>query len=155
MVTFLFLVSYLFLFVCCNSLLNKLTFFTANAQSNSAGANIQTSVPGKPVVSMPATNLNIGMDLWNASPAASGATKMRPNPSCASSGVVPAGLPEQWIQVWTLQLFVASFLSICLKPCIKIQFLTIKLILLSWSYQRFDLSAVCFSFFHVCIFLNL
>ncbi|KAJ6929990.1 hypothetical protein NC652_013755 [Populus alba x Populus x berolinensis] len=89
---------YLFLFVCCNSLLNKLTFFTANAQSNSAGANIQTSVPGKPVVSMPATNLNIGMDLWNASPAASGATKMRPNPSCASSRVVPAGLPEQWIQ---------------------------------------------------------
>ncbi|KAG6775790.1 hypothetical protein POTOM_019285 [Populus tomentosa] len=89
---------YLFLFVCCNSLLNKLTFFTANAQSNSTGANIQTSVPGKPVVSMPATNLNIGMDLWNASPAASGATKMRPNPSCASSGVVPAGLPEQWIQ---------------------------------------------------------
>ncbi|KAG6773951.1 hypothetical protein POTOM_021296 [Populus tomentosa] len=89
---------YLFLFVCCNSLLNKLTFFTANAQSNSAGANIQTSVPGKPVVSVPATNLNIGMDLWNASPAASGATKMRPNPSCASSGVVPAGLPEQWIQ---------------------------------------------------------
>jgi plant G-box-binding factor len=47
---------------------------------------------------MPATNLNIGMDLWNASSAA-GATKMRPNPSCATSGVVPAGLPEQWIQV--------------------------------------------------------
>ncbi|XP_010999953.1 PREDICTED: G-box-binding factor 1-like [Populus euphratica] len=70
----------------------------ANAQSTSARSNIQTSVPGKPVVSMPATNLNIGMDLWNASPAASGATKMRPNPSGASSGVVPAGMPEQWIQ---------------------------------------------------------
>ncbi|XP_024461331.1 G-box-binding factor 1 isoform X1 [Populus trichocarpa] len=69
----------------------------ANAQSTSAGANIQASVPGKPVASMPATNLNIGMDLWNASSAA-GATKMRPNPSCATSGVVPAGLPEQWIQ---------------------------------------------------------
>ncbi|KAI5588602.1 hypothetical protein BDE02_05G108200 [Populus trichocarpa] len=70
----------------------------ANAQSNSAGANIQTSVPGKPVGSMPATNLNIGMDLWNASPDASGTTKMRPNPSGASSGIVPAGMPEQWIQ---------------------------------------------------------
>ena len=75
-----------------------LTFFTANAQSTSAGANIQASVPGKPVVSMPGTNLNIGMDLWNASSAA-GATKMRPNPSCATSGVVSAGMPEQWIQV--------------------------------------------------------
>ncbi|KAJ6378747.1 hypothetical protein OIU78_028886 [Salix suchowensis] len=69
----------------------------ANAQSTSSGANIQASVPGKPVVSMPATNLNIGMDLWNASSAA-GATKMRPNPSGATSGVVPAGMPEQWIQ---------------------------------------------------------
>ncbi|CAK7339536.1 unnamed protein product [Dovyalis caffra] len=65
----------------------------ANAQSNSAGANIQASMPGKPV---PGTNLNIGMDLWNASPAAAGAAKMRPNPSGASSGVVPAGMPEQW-----------------------------------------------------------
>ncbi|KAJ6732955.1 G-BOX-BINDING FACTOR 1 [Salix koriyanagi] len=69
----------------------------ANAQSTSSGANIQASVPGKPVVSMPATNLNIGMDLWNASSAA-GATKMRPNPSGATSGVAPAGMPEQWIQ---------------------------------------------------------
>uniref|UniRef100_A0A6N2LAJ4 BZIP domain-containing protein n=1 Tax=Salix viminalis TaxID=40686 RepID=A0A6N2LAJ4_SALVM len=68
----------------------------ANAQSTSSGANIQASVPGKPVVSMPATNLNIGMDLWNASSAA-GATKMRPNPSGATSGVAPAGMPEQWI----------------------------------------------------------
>ncbi|KAJ6774505.1 G-BOX-BINDING FACTOR 3-RELATED [Salix purpurea] len=70
----------------------------ANAQSNSAEANIQTSVPGKPVVSTPATNLNIGMDLWNASPAAAGATKMTLNPSGASSGAVPAGMSEQWTQ---------------------------------------------------------
>ncbi|EEF37233.1 G-box-binding factor 1 [Ricinus communis] len=67
----------------------------ANAQNNTAGA----SVPGKPVVSMPATNLNIGMDLWNASPAAApGATKIRPNASGGSSGIVPAIMPEQWIQ---------------------------------------------------------
>ena len=96
MVIFLILVS---ICCCCNSLLNKVTFFTANAQSNSAEANIQTSVPGKPVVSTPATNLNIGMDLWNASPAAAGATKMTLNPSGASSGAVPAGMSEQWTQV--------------------------------------------------------
>lgn len=81
------------------SLSNYIDFSTANAQNNAAGPNIL--VPGKPVVSMPATNLNIGMDLWNASPAtaAAGATKVRPNPSGASSAIVPAAMPEQWIQV--------------------------------------------------------
>lgn len=64
-------------------------------------------MPGKPVVSMPATNLNIGMDLWNASAAAApGAPKMRANASGASSAIVPAIMPEQWIQVWNLQLIV-------------------------------------------------
>lgn len=70
----------------------------ANAQNN--------SVPGKPVVSMPATNLNIGMDLWNASSGGAGAAKGRPNPSGASSALAPPTmigcegvLPEQWMQV--------------------------------------------------------
>ncbi|XP_057417121.1 G-box-binding factor 1-like isoform X2 [Lotus japonicus] len=40
----------------------------ANAQNNSAGAISQSPVPGQP-----ATNLNIGMDLWNASSGAPGA----------------------------------------------------------------------------------
>ncbi|KAB1214602.1 G-box-binding factor 1 [Morella rubra] len=69
----------------------------ANAQNN--------SVPGKPVVSMPATNLNIGMDLWNASSGGAGAAKGRPNPSGASSALAPPTmigcegvLPEQWMQ---------------------------------------------------------
>ncbi|KAI4314874.1 hypothetical protein L6164_027740 [Bauhinia variegata] len=48
----------------------------ANAQSNS-------SVPGKPVVSMPATNLNIRMDLY-ATPVGAEAAKMRHNQSGAS-----------------------------------------------------------------------
>lgn len=55
---------------------------------------------------MPATNLNIGMDLWNASPASTGATKLRPTPPGASSAALPATMvaregvmPEQWIQV--------------------------------------------------------
>ncbi|XP_024023593.1 G-box-binding factor 1 isoform X3 [Morus notabilis] len=77
----------------------------ANAQNNTAGSILQASVPGKPAGSMPATNLNIGMDLWNASSATAGATKLRPNPSVASSSVAPSTMigrevvmPDQWIQ---------------------------------------------------------
>ncbi|XP_021718496.1 G-box-binding factor 1-like isoform X2 [Chenopodium quinoa] len=71
----------------------------ANAQ-NSSGNAAQGSVPGKPVVA--ATNLNIGMDLWNTS--AAGGVKLRPNTGVASA-VAPAmvgreGLmpDHQWIQ---------------------------------------------------------
>jgi len=71
-------------------------FAGANAQNNSAGAISQSSMPGKPTVSMPATNLNIGMDLWNASSGGGEAAKMRHNQSGAP-GVVALG--EQWIQV--------------------------------------------------------
>ncbi|MBA0804739.1 hypothetical protein Gohar_004307 [Gossypium harknessii] len=48
---------------------------------------------------MPATTLNIGMDLWSASPAATGAPKTRPNAS-GTVATVPAGavMPDQWIQ---------------------------------------------------------
>lgn len=81
----LLLVSYL-----CN-------FFSAtNAQSNTDG--VQASVPGKPVAAIPATNLNIGMDLWNPSSAAAGGTKMRPNPAGGSAAAAPA-MNDQWIQV--------------------------------------------------------
>ena len=69
----------------------------ANALNNTAI--VQPSVTGKPVVPTPTTNLNMGMDLWNASPAA-GAAKIRPNPAGASSGLVSAGMmPDQWIHV--------------------------------------------------------
>uniref|UniRef100_A0A2P2K9F3 Uncharacterized protein MANES_13G136900 n=1 Tax=Rhizophora mucronata TaxID=61149 RepID=A0A2P2K9F3_RHIMU len=68
----------------------------SNAQNNTTGANSQALVAGKPVLSMPATNLNIGMDLWNASPVA-GAAKVRSNPS-GSSSAVAAAMPEQWVQ---------------------------------------------------------
>ena len=71
----------------------------ANAQSNTAGA-VHSLVPGKPIVSMPATTLNIGMELWSGSPAATGAAKMRPNASGAAATVAPGGvMPDQWIQV--------------------------------------------------------
>lgn len=50
-------------------------------------------MPGKPV-SMPGTNLNIGMDLWNSSPAGAGAAKVRGNLSGA-----PSAGGEHWIQV--------------------------------------------------------
>ncbi|PRQ28098.1 putative EH domain-containing protein [Rosa chinensis] len=60
----------------------------ANAQNNTA------LVPGKPVVSVPATSLNMGMDLWNASPAGAGTAKMRGNQFGAPSAV--GG--DHWIQ---------------------------------------------------------
>ncbi|KAL0423907.1 UNVERIFIED_CONTAM: G-box-binding factor 1 [Sesamum radiatum] len=71
----------------------------ANAQNNGVPTNFQTSVPGNPVVSVPATNLNIGMDLWNASPAGSGAMKLRPNQPGVSPTIAPPGMiNDQWIQ---------------------------------------------------------
>ncbi|KAG8384046.1 hypothetical protein BUALT_Bualt04G0077300 [Buddleja alternifolia] len=58
------------------------------------GANTQNNaVPGNPV---PTTNLNIGMDLWNASPAGSGAMKLRPNPPGVSAP--PGMMNDQWVQ---------------------------------------------------------
>ena len=58
-------------------------------------------MPGQPAVSMPATNLNIGMDLWNASSAGAEAAKMRHNQSGAPSTIMgrEVALGEQWIQV--------------------------------------------------------
>lgn len=102
--------DYLFFFLlnCWDDLSFSINFSGANAQNNSGGAISQSSMPGKPVVSMPATNLNIGMDLWNASSGGGEAAKMRHNQSGAP-GVVALG--EQWIQVWVLQLF---FLEIIL-----------------------------------------
>ncbi|KVI02749.1 Basic-leucine zipper domain-containing protein [Cynara cardunculus var. scolymus] len=76
----------------------------ANAQNNNSGANIQTSVPGNPLVSMPGTNLNMGMDLWNPS-TGSGTMKIRSNPSGVSRTAVPPPMtgregmmPDQWVQ---------------------------------------------------------
>ncbi|XP_035839844.1 G-box-binding factor 1 isoform X3 [Helianthus annuus] len=70
----------------------------ANAQNINSGPNIQTPVPGNPVVSMGGTNLNMGMDLWNPS-AGSGTMKMRPNHSGAHTAVPPPMMPDQWVQV--------------------------------------------------------
>ena len=57
-------------------------------------------------MSMSATNLNIGMDLWNASSAGADASKPRSNQPAASGAVAPptimgreVALGEQWIQV--------------------------------------------------------
>ncbi|GMH06475.1 hypothetical protein Nepgr_008315 [Nepenthes gracilis] len=60
--------------------------FNQMLADGASAKNIQASVPVKPVVSMPGTNLNIGMDIWDASPAA--AVKSSPNTSI-SSAVVP------------------------------------------------------------------
>ncbi|MFS7973337.1 putative transcription factor bZIP family [Helianthus anomalus] len=72
----------------------------ANARNNNSGPNVQMPVPGNPVVSMPATNLNMGMgmDLWNPS-AGSGSMKMQPNHSSVSQpGVPPPIMADQWGQ---------------------------------------------------------
>ncbi|KAA8537660.1 hypothetical protein F0562_027350 [Nyssa sinensis] len=52
------------------------------------GENPSATVTGKPVLRT--TNLNIGMDLWNASPAGATPMKTRPNASDASPQVGPA-----------------------------------------------------------------
>ncbi|XP_054823749.1 G-box-binding factor 1 [Prosopis cineraria] len=72
----------------------------ANAQNSSGGA-----ISQKPAGSIPATNLNIGMDLWSPAAAGSDAVKMRHNQSGVSAAVAPStmmgrevALGEQWIQ---------------------------------------------------------
>ncbi|KAL4381486.1 G-box-binding factor 1-like [Arachis duranensis] len=71
----------------------------ANAQNNAI-----TQSSGKAAVSMAATNLNIGMDLWNASSAKADATKLRNNQPALGAVNPPTimgrevALGEQWIQ---------------------------------------------------------
>ncbi|KAK9271039.1 hypothetical protein L1049_026628 [Liquidambar formosana] len=78
----------------------------ANAKSNNAaqynGGNLSASVPGNPVVPVPTSNLNMGMDLWNGSPSGVSPMKTRPN----ASHVAPATMvgregtlhDHQWVQ---------------------------------------------------------
>ncbi|KAE7999757.1 hypothetical protein FH972_004158 [Carpinus fangiana] len=73
----------------------------ANAQSNNVGPIVEASILGKHV-SMPETNLNIGMDLWNASVGGAGVAKVRQNPNGASLEHMIGSedvMPEQWIQI--------------------------------------------------------
>ncbi|KVI00174.1 Basic-leucine zipper domain-containing protein [Cynara cardunculus var. scolymus] len=77
---------------------------STNARNSNSGSNVQTSVPGNPVVSMPTTNLNMGMDLWNPS-AGTGSMKMQPNHTGLSQTVVPPPMvgrenmmADQWVQ---------------------------------------------------------
>lgn len=89
------------------NVVTALLFSGANAQNTTGGPNTKSSVTGKPITSVPATNLNMGMDLWNNTTAASGAAKARAN--AVSSAIVPAPMvgrdgvmPEQWVQVCEL-----------------------------------------------------
>ncbi|XP_059456881.1 protein FAR1-RELATED SEQUENCE 6-like isoform X2 [Corylus avellana] len=73
----------------------------ANAQSDNDGAIVEASVLGKHV-SMSETNLNIGMDLWNASAGGAGVAKVRQNLYGASLAHMIGSkgiMPEQWIQI--------------------------------------------------------
>ncbi|CAN0890675.1 G-box-binding factor 1 [Linum grandiflorum] len=64
-----------------------------------ADASAQGAVP---IVSVPGTKLNIGIELWNASPAAagSGTAKLGTNRPGGSSAIVPVpgAMPEPWLQ---------------------------------------------------------
>lgn len=77
---------------------------------------MQTPVQGNPVVSIPATGLNMGIDLWNPS-ARTGSMKMQPNHSGVSQTVVPPPMmADQWVQVFKKKLFAglsSSFISFC------------------------------------------
>nr|CAA52896.1 G-box binding protein [Solanum lycopersicum] len=67
----------------------------ASAQNNPAKENHPTSIHG--ICTMPATNLNIGMDVWNASAAGPGAIKIQQN---ATGPVIghEGRMNDQWIQ---------------------------------------------------------
>ncbi|KAJ0654870.1 putative transcription factor bZIP family [Helianthus annuus] len=81
----------------CLKIYHKL-IIAANARNNNSGPNVQMPVPRNPVVSMPATNLNMGMDLWNPS-AGSGSMKKQPNHSGFSQPGVPLPImADQWGQ---------------------------------------------------------
>ncbi|RWR95692.1 G-box-binding factor 1-like protein isoform X1 [Cinnamomum micranthum f. kanehirae] len=78
--------------------------FSARGQP---AAKLPITVPGKPAVSVPTTNLNIGMDLWNnTAPVGSVPIKARPNAPGVSQAIVPGPMvgregvmPEhQWMQ---------------------------------------------------------
>lgn len=87
--------------LCCSQSDQSVNSSGAHSQ-NSGLANFQNSVPGNPVVSMPATNLNIGMDLWNASSGGSGAMNLRPSQPGVSPTVAPSQsgmMNDHWIPV--------------------------------------------------------
>ncbi|KAL8217794.1 hypothetical protein R6Q57_021167 [Mikania cordata] len=70
----------------------------ANARNNNSGPNVQTSVPGNSVASMPATNLHMGMDLWNP-PTGSRSMKMQMNHAGVSQPVAPPPMmADPWVQ---------------------------------------------------------
>jgi len=91
--------------------------FSARGQP---AAKLPITVPGKPAVTVPTTNLNIGMDLWNnTAPVGSVPIKARPNAPGVSQAIVPGPMvgregvmPEhQWMQVvCTVMIF------LCFKP---------------------------------------
>ncbi|XP_068654773.1 G-box-binding factor 1 [Aristolochia californica] len=83
---------------------NQMLADVDSSLANRGSASLPVSIPGKPAVTMPATNLNIGMDLWNSSPAGGMPVKGRPNTASTPSMVVPPPMagregvpPDMWI----------------------------------------------------------
>ncbi|XP_068656719.1 G-box-binding factor 1-like isoform X2 [Aristolochia californica] len=83
---------------------NQMLADVDSSLANRGPASLPVSISGKPPVTMPATNLNIGMDLWNSSPAGGVTIKGRSNSASTPSVVVPPPLagrevvpPDMWI----------------------------------------------------------
>nr|XP_043614558.1 G-box-binding factor 1-like isoform X2 [Erigeron canadensis] len=76
----------------------KGSFHQMLADASARNNDTEPNVPGNTVVSMPATNLNMGMDLWNPS-AGTGSMKMQPNHSgVPQSAGPPPMMADQWVQ---------------------------------------------------------
>ncbi|KAL7604882.1 hypothetical protein Lser_V15G19750 [Lactuca serriola] len=70
----------------------------ANARNNNSGSNIQTPVPGNPIASMPPTDLNMGIDLWNPS-TGTGSMKLQKNHSGVhQTPAPPPMMSDHWVQ---------------------------------------------------------
>ncbi|KAG9440933.1 hypothetical protein H6P81_021098 [Aristolochia fimbriata] len=67
---------------------NQMLADVDSSLANRGPVSLPLSIPGKPGVTMPATNLNIGMDLWNSSPAGGMPIKNRSNTAGPPSVVV-------------------------------------------------------------------
>lgn len=77
--------------------LNQMMVDGANSQTNTAVINLQPSVLGNPTV--PGTNLDIAMNLWNPNSTGDGTAKTRPNPSHPQDPMIGGerAITNQWI----------------------------------------------------------
>ncbi|CAH1421435.1 unnamed protein product [Lactuca virosa] len=69
----------------------------ANARNNNSGP---TPVPGNPVASMPPTDLNMGIDLWNPSTGTGSMNLQKNHSGVQQTPAPPPMMPDHWVQVY-------------------------------------------------------